>query len=306
MNFCGDFVEKVHDCEYGCNRLETACCDRRYRGCGDDGNVWLKDCQGTLIELVQRCDNGCSNGQCIVQQKESCSNDEECNSKCDSGGYCNASGFCVCNDPPERRCISSECNRVCGEFGGRCNIYGECICNDAPEERCSNEECNSECPYGGHCNASGFCVCNAPPSSNCDPNWCWSLGGECVGNNEYPCQCTERACNAKCEYGGRCEWNGCVCNEPPPPPPPSNNPPPPSNDPPPSNNGEGCPCLYGSSWTGAAWDGEPISNFCHYSPNYPGCPMTSPGGYCDPNGNQQYDDADWVRGYHEYQAQCGG
>ena len=34
--------------------------------------------------------------------------------------------------------------------------------------------------------------------------------------------------------------------------------------------------------------------------------MTFPGGYCDPNANGSYDDADWVRGYNEYQAACSG
>ncbi len=32
--------------------------------------------------------------------------------------------------------------------------------------------------------------------------------------------------------------------------------------------------------------------------------MTFPGGYCDPNGDQSFADADWVRGYDEYKVQC--
>jgi hypothetical protein len=33
--------------------------------------------------------------------------------------------------------------------------------------------------------------------------------------------------------------------------------------------------------------------------------MTQPGGYCDPNGDGGYGDADWNLGYFEYLAQCG-
>lgn len=34
--------------------------------------------------------------------------------------------------------------------------------------------------------------------------------------------------------------------------------------------------------------------------------MTNPGGYCNPDGQGGYEDADWVRGYNEYHAQCAG
>ena len=55
-----------------------------------------------------------------------------------------------------------------------------------------------------------------------------------------------------------------------------------------------CPCLGG------------MDNYCLYGPSYPGCDMTFAGGYCDPNGDGNFSDADWVRGYHEYQANCSG
>jgi hypothetical protein len=32
--------------------------------------------------------------------------------------------------------------------------------------------------------------------------------------------------------------------------------------------------------------------------------MTAPGGYCDPNGDGSFADADWVRGYVEYHQRC--
>jgi hypothetical protein len=32
--------------------------------------------------------------------------------------------------------------------------------------------------------------------------------------------------------------------------------------------------------------------------------MTAPGGYCDPDGDGDFADADWVRGWREHQAEC--
>ena len=47
-------------------------------------------------------------------------------------------------------------------------------------------------------------------------------------------------------------------------------------------------------------------NFCHHLPipRIDGCPMTFPGGYCDPNGDLQYWDADYHLGYYMYQENC--
>lgn len=49
-----------------------------------------------------------------------------------------------------------------------------------------------------------------------------------------------------------------------------------------------------------------VDNFCLYPPQTLNCPMTFPGGYCDPNGDASFDDADWEGGYYEYQRLCGG
>jgi murein DD-endopeptidase MepM/ murein hydrolase activator NlpD len=62
----------------------------------------------------------------------------------------------------------------------------------------------------------------------------------------------------------------------------------------PTNPGPSCPCP-----TSPGFD-----NYCGHPPNTPGCPMTSPGGYCDPNGDGGYADGDWGRGFNEFQAQC--
>ncbi len=47
-----------------------------------------------------------------------------------------------------------------------------------------------------------------------------------------------------------------------------------------------------------------VDNFCQYPPRTAGCAMTFPGGYCDPNGDGGYGDADWTRGYSEFHAAC--
>ena len=51
-------------------------------------------------------------------------------------------------------------------------------------------------------------------------------------------------------------------------------------------------------------DAGNVSGFCEAAPGTSACPMTLPGGYCDPNGDASFDDADWVLGYYEYQGQC--
>lgn len=46
---------------------------------------------------------------------------------------------------------------------------------------------------------------------------------------------------------------------------------------------------------------------CHFAPDTPGLPMTQCGGYCDPNCNGTFDDADWNAGWYEYcQDRCPG
>lgn len=47
-----------------------------------------------------------------------------------------------------------------------------------------------------------------------------------------------------------------------------------------------------------------FDNFCTYPPGTNNCSMTMPGGFCDPNGDGNFSDADWARGYDEYQSRC--
>ena len=46
-------------------------------------------------------------------------------------------------------------------------------------------------------------------------------------------------------------------------------------------------------------------NMCFFPPDTNGCPQTFPGGYCDPNGDKSYEDANWIQGYNDYKKQCG-
>ena len=47
-----------------------------------------------------------------------------------------------------------------------------------------------------------------------------------------------------------------------------------------------------------------FNNACHWPPKTANCPPTAPGGYCDPNGDGSYADADWPKGYTEYNDKC--
>lgn len=47
-----------------------------------------------------------------------------------------------------------------------------------------------------------------------------------------------------------------------------------------------------------------VDNFCLYPAKTPNCGMTAPGGYCDPNGDGSFSDADWVRGYDDFHQAC--
>jgi hypothetical protein len=57
---------------------------------------------------------------------------------------------------------------------------------------------------------------------------------------------------------------------------------------------EDCPCLMQAG----------VDNFCHYGPGYPGCPMTVPGGYCDPNGDGSFAEGNWEQGWYDWHEQC--
>jgi hypothetical protein len=121
-----------------------------------------------------------------------------------------------------------------------------------------------------------------PTACACDPN----VNNFCLYAGSTP-GCAMTAPGGYCDPNGDgsfsdADWvrgyddyqKQCAGTQPPPPPPAS------------------CPCDSG------------VDNFCLYSPSTPGCAMTAPGGYCDPNGDGSFSDADWVRGYDDYHQQC--
>jgi hypothetical protein len=149
---------------------------------------------------------------------------------------------------------------------------------------------NALCEWNGN----GACGGQGTPTSDCDH--CCDASAPPPPPPPPP---SKPSCGQLAAQNGwtdaLCEWNGngacggqgpatsdcdhcCEAGSPPPPPPPPSS---------------ACPCNGGAD------------NFCLYPPNTAGCDMTAPGGYCDPNGDGSYDDADWVRGYDEYHQQCG-
>lgn len=152
-------------------------------------------------------------------------------------------------------------------------------------------------PSGGEDDGNPLC-CEVHPDAGCDS----ATTESCVCASRPECcqqvwtqDCVDLAIACGDPY---CEGDPA---DPPPDDPPDDPPPdePPPDDPPPPPPPDGppymdCPCIQQAD----------VDNFCHYGPSYPGCPMTAPGGYCDPDGNADFNDGDWVRGYNEWHVQC--
>jgi len=59
-----------------------------------------------------------------------------------------------------------------------------------------------------------------------------------------------------------------------------------------------------NKYPGCSCNNPGATNYCHHAPSTSGCPMTYPGGYCDPNGDGSYTDGNWDKGYWEWQDFC--
>ena len=141
------------------------------------------------------------------------------------------------------------------------------------QSACSWSDCDQSCHYSDEsatCQHGAVYCSFQSASDNCGGD------GGCIA-----IQC-ENQVNAKCYPLGTSADSVC-----------SNQTPTSGTDPAPAV----CPCS------------EPgvsnMDNFCSHPPSTPGCPMTFPGGYCDPNGDGSFTDGDWVQGYNAYQASCG-
>lgn len=130
--------------------------------------------------------------------------------------------------------------------------------------------------------ATESCVCASEPAC-CQA--VWTEG--CV---DLAIACGDPFCEDD-PGGGSSTGDPAEPPEPPPEPPPEE---PPPEEPPPGDPWPTCPCIVAPG----------VNNFCHYGPSYAGCPMTAPGGYCDPNGDGSFAEGNWDQGWYDWQAQC--
>jgi hypothetical protein len=146
-------------------------------------------------------------------------------------------------------------------------------------EDVGNPQCCAAHPTAGcDSQATESCVCASQPSC-CQTVWAQG----CV---DLAIACGDPFCE---------DASGESTGEPVEPPPPAPPPEPPPEEPPPEEPPfPTCPCINAPG----------VDNFCHYGPSYAGCPMTAPGGYCDPNGDGSFVDGDWVQGWYDWHAQC--
>jgi hypothetical protein len=155
-----------------------------------------------------------------------------------------------------------------GSSGGDDTDGNPLCCQAHPTEGCNSTVTES-------------CVCTSQPSC-CQAVWTQ----ECV---DLAIACGDPYCedDSGGESSGGESTGGGSTGDPPEPPPEE----PPPEEPP---LYEDCPCLMAPG----------VDNFCHYGPSYPGCPMTVPGGYCDPNGDGSFVEGNWEQGWYDWQEQC--
>jgi hypothetical protein len=171
---------------------------------------------------------------------------------------------------------------------GRCDPLGE-----HPEEEREVFERRELCGYPDFSDVDGRCVpsCGIAGGDTCDSD----STGYCDGYGLLEAYDCRQCCNRASEPPPTVSEPAPVPEEPAPEEPAPEEPAP--EEPAPEEPEEpwtpaGCPCAG-------------LDNFCAFPPGTEGCDMTWGGGYCDPNGDGSYDDADWERGYAEYHAQCG-
>lgn len=192
---------------------------------------------------------------------------QTCQADCDVCPYCG-----------DGSCNGTETCMLCALDCEVCAGCGDSIC-DGPTETCAT--CPQDCVDGCQGAVCGDGSCNGTDScSNCEQDC-----GICAPS------CGDGMCNGS-EDCGTCEQDCGACAECP-------------NDS--CGAGESCiSCAQDCGECTCPCSGDPnFNNFCHHGPNTAGCPMTQPGGYCDPNGDGSYEDGDWNMGYFDYLAQCG-
>ncbi|PRQ05251.1 hypothetical protein [Enhygromyxa salina] len=191
---------------------------------------------------------------------------QTCQADCDVCPYC---GDGTCNG-------SEDCMQ-CAQDCEVCPGCGDDICD--PQETCAT--CPQDCTNGCGESICGDMICNgADTCQNCeqDCGMCAPACGDGMCNGAENCGSCEQDCGA-C---ANCPNNSCGDDE----------------------SCISCPADCGACTCPCVNNNPEFNNFCHHGPNTAGCPMTQPGGYCDPNGDGSYQDADWNLGFFDYAAQC--
>lgn len=170
-------------------------------------------------------------------------------------------------------CDPAESCKSCPADCGACVACGDGACVQG--ENC--DQCPADC---GACDQCGDTQCDIGEDCGVCPDDCG--GCEAVCNNGA-CELGETCADCPDDCG-TCEVCGddvCAQSE--------------WCDTCPADcGGCSCPCV-----------GDPqFVNYCQFVPDTKDCPMTAPGGYCDPNGDGDYADADWAKGEADYAWQC--
>lgn len=252
-------------------------------GCDGDGTCSAGE---TCMNCAADCGSCkvCGDGECVAG--ENCGScPQDCGGACDACGD-GTCGFgedceaCPADCPTCETCGDGECGwsencAVCeGDCGACPSGCGDFVCDEG--ETC--ESCPDDCGACG--SVCGDWVCEADESCELCPEDCGACGSVCgdlVCDGGESCESCEEDCGA-CYCGDNfcsasetcnsCEWDCGACS---------------------------CPCVA---------DDPNFDDFCDYPPSTPGCAMTEPYGYCDPDGDGLFDDADLGQAAAEYAAQC--
>ncbi len=177
----------------------------------------------------------------------------------------------ICND--DGTCDPAESCKSCPADCGACVACGDGTCVQG--ENC--DQCPADC---GACDQCGDGQCDVGEDCGVCPEDCGACEAVC---NNGACELGETCadCPDDCGVCEVCGDDVCAQTE--------------WCDTCPADcGGCTCPCV-----------GDPdFVNYCQFVPGTQDCPMTAPGGYCDPNGDGDYADADWAKGEADYAWQC--
>lgn len=176
----GTCVKGTCDYSPSCTRSDEKYCNTNGQACTTD---YYTACYGgcTSSTSCNSCPNGCSNGQCVLDQ--TCTPDKESYKQCYNGDVW---WFDDCDDPYY---VYSDCAEMC--YNAECV---ECIV----DSDCGNTECN-------YCSTSGVCMQRVDGSScsSCGSSHtkCVCNSGSCVDSGGY---CGDGICQTGHETSDNC------------------------------------------------------------------------------------------------------